>query len=126
MIITIIIIVLLICPFFCLFLLVRTSGGNTTSGSVTSATTTSTQVDRSMLREARDLLQLVLKYTKYTNGIDGLFMDELSSVIEKKCMHKRLERWVTDKMTNDFQVRLIIKKRSETNGGKKSTLFNLS
>lgn len=81
---------------------------NTTTSSTGSSSTTCTQAAKQMLRESRDLLELVLQATKNVNDIGGLFMDELSSVIEKRCMHRRLERWVTERMTSDFQDNFIV------------------
>ncbi|XP_063887534.1 Fanconi anemia group D2 protein-like isoform X1 [Scylla paramamosain] len=59
------------------------------------------------LKEAENLLCLVMSSTAHTPTAAALFMDELASISLRENMNHKLEEFVCDKMTNEFQNNFV-------------------
>ncbi|KAK8726859.1 hypothetical protein OTU49_010097, partial [Cherax quadricarinatus] len=68
----------------------------------------SSALNSSLLKEAENLLHLVLSSTAKSPTASALFMDEMASIILKEGMNSKLEEWVCEKMTDDFQVTFVL------------------
>ncbi|TRY62096.1 hypothetical protein TCAL_01763 [Tigriopus californicus] len=75
---------------------------------ITTTSANSTMVSISTLRQARDILDNVCSTMKSAHDIGGLFMDELSVVMQSRKLHKKLEKWVANTMTNDFEDEFVV------------------
>ncbi|XP_037793800.1 LOW QUALITY PROTEIN: Fanconi anemia group D2 protein-like [Penaeus monodon] len=72
-------------------------------------TTSSTDLESSStLKEAENLLHLVLSSTAKSPTASALFMDEMASIILKEGMNSKFEEWVCEKMTDDFQETFVL------------------
>lgn len=89
--------------------MVEESGVQDPMGSqITTTSANSTMVSMSTLRQARDILDNVCSTMKSAHDIGGLFMDELSVVMQSRKLHKKLEKWVANTMTNDFEDEFVV------------------
>ncbi|XP_071548151.1 Fanconi anemia group D2 protein-like isoform X1 [Panulirus ornatus] len=66
------------------------------------------RVNTSLLKEAENLLHLVLSSTAKSPRAAALFMDEMASITLKEGMNSKLEEWVCEKMTDDFQETFVL------------------
>ncbi|KAK3612016.1 hypothetical protein CHS0354_021690 [Potamilus streckersoni] len=69
--------------------------------------------DESSMREDQyrqivNLLQLVKTSSSQTPEAASLFLDELSSVIMKGQLHAKIEDWISENMTADFQDKYVV------------------
>ncbi|XP_066963666.1 Fanconi anemia group D2 protein isoform X1 [Macrobrachium rosenbergii] len=76
---------------------------NADDSHVTNSRSSESELDSSALKEAENLLLLVLSSTAKLSTATALFMDELASIILKEGLNAKLEEWICDRMTNDFQ-----------------------
>ena len=79
----------------------------------------SSTVPISVLKQAREILEQVKDTAKAYGDIYGLFMDELSCVVESGKIDTRLEKWIADTMANDFQDEFVVDFSAEDFGGKR-------
>ncbi|XP_069186232.1 Fanconi anemia group D2 protein isoform X2 [Procambarus clarkii] len=79
---------------------------NSVSTSTTS--TSASGLNSSFLKEAENLLHLVLSSTARSPTASALFMDEMASITLKEGMNSKLEEWVCEKMTDDFQETFVL------------------
>ncbi|KAG0727428.1 Fanconi anemia group D2 protein [Chionoecetes opilio] len=76
------------------------------------SSTNSTLSDRSImnttaLKDAENLLCLVMSSTSTSPTAAALFMDELANISLREIMNNKLEEFVCDKMTNEFQNNFV-------------------
>ncbi|KAK3892628.1 hypothetical protein Pcinc_003517 [Petrolisthes cinctipes] len=83
--------------------MVKVDDNNTT----TSTTNTSGLLNTSVLKEAENLLHLVLSSTCQHPTASALFMDEMASITLRDGLNARIQEWVCEKMTDDFQERFV-------------------
>ncbi|KAG7161845.1 Fanconi anemia group D2 protein-like 2, partial [Homarus americanus] len=74
----------------------------------TSSKSSGSGLNTSSLKEAENLLCLVLSSTAKSPTASALFMDEMASITLKEGMNSKLEEWVCDKMINDFQNTFVL------------------
>ncbi|KAK4317245.1 hypothetical protein Pmani_011660 [Petrolisthes manimaculis] len=84
--------------------MVKVDDNNTT----TSTTNTSGLLNTSVLKEAENLLHLVLSSTCQHPTASALFMDEMASITLRDGLNARIQEWVCEKMTDDFQERFVL------------------
>ncbi|MPC33810.1 Fanconi anemia group D2 protein [Portunus trituberculatus] len=66
------------------------------------------------LKEAENLLCLVMSSTAHTPTAVALFMDELASISLRENMNSKLEEFICEKMTNEFQNNFVIEFDDDT------------
>ncbi|XP_068244044.1 Fanconi anemia group D2 protein isoform X2 [Palaemon carinicauda] len=81
---------------------------------VNSSRSSGSDLNSSSLVEAENMLLLVFSSTKKSSSATALFMDELASIILKEGLNAKLEEWICDKMTNDFQEVYILDIEQDT------------
>lgn len=79
-----------------------------TSHNSTTSSSTSSVVPEGQIKEAENMLRLVMSSTESCPLATALFLDQMASTILRDGLHTRLEEWLSERTTTVFQDSFVI------------------